>query len=219
MDYLGPIRCDDSSDDEAHTAPPTPAFVVRLKPAAVRSADTLVVSLVPPPTDGGGLGEAVGVVYAPASVCGQLPLGGSVRTNNALARVFQAAGDSTVRIIASSSMPVELQHGWVKAVAGRLSPKRIVLVDSPASSAESWMNQYRSPAVLAAEIVVGLAAAVINHADMYGIPCRHIRADTFPELGKDKIDALFAAAGSQAGPETADPSAALCREVATSLYV
>ncbi|KAJ1729777.1 hypothetical protein LPJ61_003359 [Coemansia biformis] len=230
--YESPVRYDHSdSEDDGTPVPPAPSFVVRLGPAAPARADTLVISLLPQPAGGGGgLGaghEQVGVVYAPAAPPKQLPLGGASRqVNNALARVFQA--DDAVWVVAGAGMPPELHHGWVRAVAARLPPRRIVVLDAldadVLAAGTSAMNTFRSPAVLASEIVVGLAAAVLNYAETAAIPCRHVRVDgrrAPPPLGPAEISVLFASPPRAPGGQdaAARPEAAIRHDVSTSLYM
>ncbi|KAJ2344747.1 hypothetical protein IWW50_005840 [Coemansia erecta] len=214
VEYLGPTRYDyDTSDsDEASAAPsPTPlSYVIRLKPTFHSNTDTLVISLLPSTR----VGEQIGVIYAPAAPPKQMPIFGGMQTNNALARVFWA--DGCVQI-AATQVPVELQFGWIQAVAQRLSPQRIVVVDKDEADV-TGMNEFRSPAVLASAIVVGLPAAVLNYAEAFKIPCRHVRvgAHLGVELGRESVDALF---DSQQSPHTAEYPAALHHDVSASLYV
>ncbi|KAJ2705913.1 hypothetical protein H4R19_005065 [Coemansia spiralis] len=226
LEYASPARYDhsDSEDDSpSAAAAPTPSFVVRLGPGAPARAETLVVSLLPPGRCGLGDGKAqVGVVYAPAAPPKLQPLGGSQQVHNALARVF--AADGATWVVASAAMPTELHHGWVRAVAARLRPQRIVVVDAldadVLATGASAMNTFRSPAVLASAIVIGLAAAVLNYAETAAVPCRHLRIDgrqPLPALGPAEINALFDAAPPV--PTAAAAEAILRRDVSTSLYV
>ncbi|KAJ2627398.1 hypothetical protein GGF44_004738, partial [Coemansia sp. RSA 1694] len=127
IEYLDPTRYDDCSSDseeEAMSVPPSkPVFVVRLKPgSAAKVSDTVVISLLPPPplsppaADGRGLAasqyEQIGIAYAPAAQqSSSLAIGNSSQTNSALARILRAA-DGVVHVVASHTVPAELQHGW-----------------------------------------------------------------------------------------------------------
>ncbi|KAJ1841262.1 hypothetical protein LPJ70_004293 [Coemansia sp. RSA 2708] len=210
VEYLGPTRYDyDTSDEEGAALPSTapPVFVVRLQPTFQEPADTLVISLVPL----AAADKQIGVVYSPAPPPKQLPFSGGLQTNNALARVFWANG---MLQIAATEQPTELQFGWIQVVAGRLSPKRIVVVDTDTAMA---LNEFRSPAVLASKIVLGLPAAVLNYAEAYDIPCRHVRADgQTAMLDRETVDRLFA---SKQAEHAADQLAALRHDVSVSLYV
>ncbi|KAJ2743510.1 hypothetical protein GGI20_003695 [Coemansia sp. BCRC 34301] len=214
IEYLDPTRYDDcSSDSEEDTtsAPlPKPTYVVRLKPGfAAKEHDTVVISLLQPPAlsqlaaDGGGLAasgqyEQIGIAYAPAAQQpSSMAIGNSLQVNNALARILRTA-DGVVHVMASPTVPAELQHGWVRAVASKLEPKRLLLVDALDNNGlvavEAGLNSYRSPAVLASAVIVGLAAAVLNYADACGIPCRHIREGRrLPHrlVTREEIDAQF----------------------------
>ncbi|KAI9505138.1 hypothetical protein GGI25_000357 [Coemansia spiralis] len=254
LGYEDPITRYDSSDSEDEASYPVPApaplnFVVRLSPLFGKHADTLVIRLLPLPADPnagasgkieGGLAPSftqVGVIYAPAAQPkNRLPLGGtSLQTNNALARILQAS-DGVVHVAASASTSPELQHGWAHAVVAKLNPKRIVLVDAleadmlqrPSANA-ALANTYRSPAVLASVIVVGLAAAVLNYADTYCIPSRHVRLNqrlsllAIPLLGAKEIDDLFSRKDDRRNVQQ-DSLAILAdtagrRETSASLYV
>ncbi|KAJ2775532.1 hypothetical protein IWQ57_000396 [Coemansia nantahalensis] len=221
--YESPARYDhsDSEDESTPAAVAAPSFVVRLGPAAPARAETLVVSLLP--VSGSGLGDGrtqVGVVYAPAAPPKWQPLGASEQVHSGLARIFLC--DGAVWAVAGAGMPTELHHGWVRAVAARLQPRRIVVVDAldadVIATGTSAMNTFRSPAVLASAIVIGLAAAVLNYAETAAIPCRHLRIDGHQvpsPLGAAEINALFDAAPSA----PARPEAVLRRDVSTSLYV
>ncbi|KAJ2006365.1 hypothetical protein GGI04_001173 [Coemansia thaxteri] len=181
---------DSCEEEEARAAPiPPPVFVVRIKPGCLdddrqqqQGVGLLVISL---DEEGGedGVGcERIGVVYAPTTSSKQ-PLGGGRAggraggsgEGRALASIFRHPGESggtAVRVAGSSAMPAELQHGWVRAVCARLRPTRIVVVVG-GGSGHPWVETaYRSAAVLASAVAVGLAAAVMNYADTYGIPCR-----------------------------------------------
>ncbi|KAJ2067570.1 hypothetical protein GGI08_001315 [Coemansia sp. S2] len=242
IEYLDPTGYDDCSSDseEDTTATPLskPTFVVRLKPGytAAGNADTVVISLLPPPslsplaaTDGGGLApspqyEQIGVAYAPAAQQpSSLVIGNSLQVNNALARILQTQ-DGLVYVVASPSIPAELQHGWVRAVAEKLSPKRVLLVDALEADLQpvAGFNSYRSPAVLASAVIVGVAAAVLNYTDSYGIPCRHLRVSGRPLdrlLVREEVDAQFSSelgSHSALASHTAD---VICHDVSASLYL
>ncbi|KAJ2582522.1 hypothetical protein GGH95_001485, partial [Coemansia sp. RSA 1836] len=166
----------------------------------------------------------IGIAYAPAAQqSSSLAIGNSSQTNSALARILRAA-DGVVHVVASHTVPAELQHGWVRAVAGRLEPKRLLLVDTldaDLMSVEAGLNSYRSPAVLASAVIVGLAAAVLNYADAYDIPCRHMRISGRPPnrlLTREEVDAQFS---SEHGSRSAPASAAdlIRHDVSASLYL
>ncbi|KAJ2837845.1 hypothetical protein FBU31_001057 [Coemansia sp. 'formosensis'] len=243
VEYLEPTRYDDCSSDseEDTTATPlaTPAFVVRLKPgfSATGKADTLVISLLPPPslpppaaTGGGGLApqyEQIGVAYAPAAQQpGSLAIGNSLQVNNALARILRAQ-DGVVHVVASASIPAELQHGWVRAVAEKLGPKRVLLVDALDAELQpvavsAGLNSYRSPAVLASAVIVGVAAAVLNYADAYDIPCRHLRVSgqlMDHLLAREEVDAQFSSELDGRTNLASYSADAIRHEVSASLYL
>ncbi|KAJ2653587.1 hypothetical protein IWW40_000281 [Coemansia sp. RSA 1250] len=215
IEYFGPTRYDyDTSDDESATEPAAaPSFVVRIVPKFASSSNTLVISLVPfVPSEHA---EQIGVVYSPAAPPKQLPFSGNMQTNNALARVFWA---HNMVQIATCEQPAELQFGWIQAVAQKLSPRRIVVVyaDAPAHA----MNEYRSPAVLASAIILGLPAAAMNYAEAFGVPCRHIRVNGPPAIGmlqSDAVDSLFAS--QQTEQQSPEQLAELGQDVSASLYV
>ncbi|KAJ1668348.1 hypothetical protein IW140_000348 [Coemansia sp. RSA 1813] len=175
----------------------------------------------------------MGVIYAPvAQPKNKLPLGDAscVQTNNALARILQEHDSGTMYVVASGATPPEVQHAWIRAVAGNLSLERIVLVDAlevDGMGASLANNRYRSPAVLASAIVVGLAAAILNYADTYSVPCRHVRIDggVAPVLSAEDIDALFASDNVCHSLQQNEESlsvlaeAAGQRETSASLYV
>ncbi|KAJ2778150.1 hypothetical protein GGI18_004094 [Coemansia linderi] len=244
VEYLDPTRYDDCSSDseEDTTATPLtkPAFVVRLKPGhfGTGSADTVVISLLPPPTtsphaasDNGGLAapshyEKIGVVYAPAAQQpSSLAIGNSLQVNSALARILQTK-DGIVHVVANPSIPAELQHGWVRAVAEKLGPKRLLLVDALDTDqlprgASAGLNSYRSPAVLASAVIIGMAAAVLNYADTYSIPCRHLRVNgqhLSRLLGQEEINEQFASGGDH-NAQAVLTGDVIRHEVAASLYL
>ncbi|KAJ2805384.1 hypothetical protein H4R20_002109 [Coemansia guatemalensis] len=232
FEYEGPTRYDSNdSEDELSpvAAPAEPSFVVRIKPAVSADNGTLVVSLLNGDKSGLEASNQIGVVYAPAapSKQQQQPVGnGSMQVNNALARIF-SVGSAVQAVVVSASMPIELQHGWIRAVVKRLRPSRIVVLDALDAGGQaantSQMNAYRSPAVLASAIVVGLPAAVLNYAETFGLPCRHVRTEDRRQpvlLNEKEINALFANEQQPSAAYTlADPSTALRRDVSTSLYV
>ncbi|KAJ2780021.1 hypothetical protein H4R18_003676 [Coemansia javaensis] len=226
--YESPGRYDGSDSESEDAAGAAPEFVVRLRAEAAEAAagGTVVISLLGElPAGAGDALEQIGVVYAPAaapsSSAGRrrqlLPLGGGAQhADNALGRIFQGAA-AVVWVAASADTPPELHHGWVRAVAARLRPTRIVVVDALAAA-----TAFRSPAVLASAVVVGLAAAVLNYAEVAAVPCRHVRTDPLglsppPLLGPAEIDALFA----KDGPAAAAPQgpAALREDVAAAVYL
>ncbi|KAJ2491722.1 hypothetical protein IWW37_002046 [Coemansia sp. RSA 2050] len=244
VEYLDPTRYDDcssDSDEDTAIAPFTkPAFVVRLKPGhfTTGNADTVVISLLPPPTisphtaaDSGGLAapshhEQIGVVYAPATQQpSSLAIGNSLQVNSALARILQTK-DGVVHVVASPSIPAEVQHGWVRAVAEKLGPKRLLLVDALDANllpqaASTGLSSYRSPAVLASAVIIGLSAAVLNYADTRGIPCRHLRVSGRHLgclLSREEIDVQFASDGGYNALATLTNDV-IRREVAASLYL
>ncbi|KAJ2518749.1 hypothetical protein H4217_003115 [Coemansia sp. RSA 1939] len=163
--------------------------------------------------DGPGAAEytQVGVVYAPVAQTrgtrnrNRLPVGDGkcMQTNSALARIVQPTAATTtaassandqapvVYVVASSSTPLTAQHAWIRAVAGKLQPARIVVVDAPEETEGPRNSQ--APAAM----VVGLAAAVLNYADTHGVPCRHVRLNHAaapsgaPLLQTEEVDALF----------------------------
>ncbi|KAJ2758523.1 hypothetical protein H4S06_002658, partial [Coemansia sp. BCRC 34490] len=131
-------------------------------------------------------------------------------TNSALARIVQPAAASSadgqasvVYVVASSSTPLTVQHAWIRAVAGKLQPARIVVVDAPQDTEGPRNSQ--APAAM----VVGLAAAVLNYADTHGVPCRHVRLDHAaaplgaPLLQTEEVDALFDEASPPAHADSA----------------
>ncbi|KAJ2559531.1 hypothetical protein EV175_000289 [Coemansia sp. RSA 1933] len=215
----------DSEDESTTAASPVTRnkTVVRLSRAFERRSSTVVISLVP--LAGSGYRQ-VGVVYAPVSPQGRtkLPLGDAkcMQTNGGLARILVDADDGqTVYVVASGDMPAAVQHAWVRALGGGLSIERIVLVDAlDTGGAAADGIKYRSPAVLASTMVVGLAAAILNYADTYGVPCRHVRTDSAVAPALD-IDALFAIDTN--GPQSKQLSiladTAGRRETSASLYV
>ncbi|KAJ2866199.1 hypothetical protein GGH94_001730 [Coemansia aciculifera] len=245
IEYLDPTGYDDCSSDseEDTTATPLtkPAFVVRLKPghSATGNADTVVISLLPPPSlsplaasDSGGLApssqyEQIGVAYAPAAQQpSSLAIGNSLQVNNALARILQTQ-DGIVHVVTSPSIPAELQHGWVRAIAEKLTPKRVLLVDALDADLQpvavsAGLNSYRSPAVLASAVIVGLAAAVLNYADAYGISCRHLRVSGRPLdrlLIREEVDAQFASEVDSRTAMASYTADVIRHEVAASLYL
>ncbi|KAJ1719357.1 hypothetical protein LPJ53_005868 [Coemansia erecta] len=206
IEYLGPTRYDyGDSDSESECESPStpPPITVRLKRSIARPT-TLVISPHAPS------GPRVGLVYAPIHSPTH-PLGAHTPSPS-LGSVLQT-DKSTMHVLVdrTSIMPVELQHAWVRAVCDRLEMQRIVVVD-----AGDVEGQFRSPGVMAGQVIVGLPAAVMNYADARGIPCRHVRGQR--ALDTQEIDALFA---QQAEPDTRDAgdAEALRPEVATSLYV
>ncbi|KAJ2078542.1 hypothetical protein H4R24_004401 [Coemansia sp. RSA 988] len=232
FDYEGPTRYDnsDSEDEQALvTKPVEPSYVVRIKPTVSAVNGTLVVSLLNGDESGLEASSQIGVVYAPAAPTKpqQQPVGNAtMQVNNALARIF-SVGSAIQVVMVSATMPIELQYGWIRAVAKSLRPSRIVVLDAldagRQSAATSQMNAYRSPAVLASAIVVGLPAAVLNYADTFGLPCCHVRTDDQRQsmlLNEKEINALFANEQQPSTHHTViDPSTALRREVSASLYV
>ncbi|KAJ2610443.1 hypothetical protein H4S08_003609 [Coemansia sp. RSA 1365] len=232
FEYEGPTRYDSSdSEDELlpAVAPAEPSFVVRIKPKVSLNTETLVVSLLNGDESGLEANNQIGIVYAPAAPTKQQqqPVGNaSMQVNNALARIF-SVGSATQVVVVSASMPIELQYGWIRAVVKRLRPNRIVVLNALDAGGQaagtSHMNAYRSPAVLASTIVVGLAAAVLNYAETFGLPCRHARADDYQQLmllNEKEINTLFVNELQASADHTvADPSTALRRDVSASLYV
>ncbi|KAJ2503468.1 hypothetical protein GGH96_000258 [Coemansia sp. RSA 1972] len=202
VEYLDPCRYDyDTSDDEGAEAGTEPSFVVRLKPTHSVAPSTLVISLVP------FEGEQIGVVYSPAQPSKHQPLSNSTQTTSMLARIYWA---NSMHVVAASSVSVELQYGWVQKVCAKLSPSRIVVVDDNVGG----QSEFRSPAVLASALVLGLPAAVMNYAEVFGVPCRHVR-DSHMQLA-ETVDALFA---TKQQDHTRDHLDALDHSVSTSLYV
>lgn len=252
-DYLGPIRNDDYLSDseeegydvDTYSPPPTPQFVVRIKPEFQKNlsaANTLVISLVPFKNED-TQHKQVGVIYAPAaqqkplpSTQQLLPLGWSdfnsqspAAANSALAYIL--VHSDMVCVMASPTVPAELQHGWIRAVAEKLQPQRLVLVDTISSDANTdhsgvsvMLNPYRSPAVLASAMVVGMAAAVLNYAETYSKPIRHVRLTSRPDssyLDAANIDGLFSQENGY--PTTSSASSVdadmIHNNVSTSLYL
>ncbi|KAJ2663190.1 hypothetical protein IWW48_001511 [Coemansia sp. RSA 1200] len=150
----------------------------------------------------------VGVVYAPVAQTrrtgnrNRLPVGDGrcMQTNSALARIIQptttaanSADDQApvVYVVASSATPSAVQHAWIRAVAGKLQPARLVVVD--ALEETDGPRNSQAPAAM----VVGLAAAVLNYADTHGVPCGHVRLNHTaapsgaPLLQIAELDALF----------------------------
>ncbi|KAJ2667156.1 hypothetical protein IW148_000257 [Coemansia sp. RSA 1199] len=202
VEYLDPCRYDyDTSDDESSDAATPPAFVVRLKPP-LSVARTLLISLVP------FAGEQIGLVYSPAQPPKHQPLSTSTQSTSALSRIFWA---NSMHVVVATSLSAELQFGWVRELCAKLSPSRIVVVDAHSGGP----NEFRSPAVLASALVVGLPAAVMNYAEAFGVPCRHVRVDGQKALSVEDVDALFA---SKQQVHAAD-SFMLDHSVPTSLYV
>ncbi|KAJ2890008.1 hypothetical protein IWW38_004370, partial [Coemansia aciculifera] len=175
----------------------------------------------------------IGVAYAPAAQptggSSDLAIGNSSQVSSALSRIFlQPTEDSVIHVVASPTVPAELQHGWVRAVAEKLKPKRMLLVDTldnDLATAAGIGSSYRSPAVLASAVVVGLAAAVLNYADAYGIPCRHMRVSgqlPLQLLTREQIDAQFSSSDPHASHSVLQASSAsdmLRHDVSASLYL
>ncbi|KAJ1642907.1 hypothetical protein LPJ64_005284, partial [Coemansia asiatica] len=189
IEYLGPTRYDfgDSDSEEEtvscslSTAPPT--FTLRLLPG-IASPQTLVISQLPWNEKGsGGLANKVGTIYAPCTQPSRKMPVGNVSTNNALGHVVEGS-DGMLYVLADAALPLELQHGWVRAVFAKLNPRRVVVIDELEDTGE-----FRSPAVLASAVIVGLAAAILNFADTFGIPCRHIRGTNAAIVSAADIDA------------------------------
>ncbi|KAI8325963.1 hypothetical protein GQ54DRAFT_160845 [Martensiomyces pterosporus] len=243
FEYLGPTRYDSSdSEDEALSeptvlSPPAPRFVVRIKPSflpAVQAAETLAIRLLPTPATEGGLEdsqyEQIGLIYSPAvSRKQQFPIGATLQTSNALARILKAPSDGAViHVLANTELPSHLQHGWVRALMENLKPKRIVLLDTLdadlRSAGAASTNAYHTPAVLASVLILGLSAAVLNYAETYKVPCRHLRVSGGQLAGRlisaKDAEALFdGTARSGRQQSTAADSDMIRHDVSTSLYV
>ncbi|KAJ2146898.1 hypothetical protein EV180_000566 [Coemansia sp. RSA 518] len=203
VEYLDPCRYDyDTSDDECPTDS-TPSFVVRLKPVHSVPRTTLVISLVP-----FNEGEQIGLIYSSAQPPQLQPFSNSTQTTTTLSRIYWA---HSMHVVAATSLPAELQFGWVQKVCEKISPTRIVVVDAKVSG----QSEFRSPAVLASALVLGLPAAVMNYAEVFGVPCRHVR-DCRMELTAERVDALFE---SKQQEHVADNLDTLDHSVVTSLYV
>ncbi|KAJ2705458.1 hypothetical protein FB645_002441 [Coemansia sp. IMI 203386] len=220
IEYLGPTRYDfGDSDSEDDVSPNNiletpPVFTLRLQPNVVLPT-TLVINLQSTNVYcTSGLGTKIGVIYAPCTQPSrQMPIGNTVATNSALGHIMEING--VVYVFANSALPLELQHGWVKTVFERIRPERVVLVDEVLGEAE-----FRSPAVLASVVIVGLSAAVLNYADTYGVACRHVRGAK-KLVGAKDIDELFKENQESAGKRYQQGSYTdtIKHEVSTSLYV
>ncbi|KAJ2464789.1 hypothetical protein GGI03_003027, partial [Coemansia sp. RSA 2337] len=132
--------------------------------------------------------------------------------------------DGLVYVVASPSIPAELQHGWVRAVAEKLSPKRVLLVDALEADLQpvAGFNSYHSPAVLASAVIVGVAAAVLNYADAYGIPCRHLRVSGRPLdrlLVREEVDAQFSSELGSRSALASHMADVIRHDVSASLYL
>ncbi|KAJ1935446.1 hypothetical protein FBU59_005385, partial [Linderina macrospora] len=177
FEYLGPTRYDgsDSEDEQPLTTTTAPAsFVVRTT-RDLPASPTVIIDLTQSSTSDQQM-TPLGVIYAPTPAK-QHPLGASLSTSAALSRIVRHS-DGTVRVLAHPGLASEMQHGWVRAVLGKLQPKRIVVVDSllvsAAGAGSEAAGAYHTPAVLASVLVLGVAAAVVNYAETYGVPCRHV---------------------------------------------
>ncbi|KAJ1818306.1 hypothetical protein LPJ56_001849 [Coemansia sp. RSA 2599] len=223
IEYLGPTRYDfGDSDSEEEYAPSglsaTPAtFTLRLLPGVTLSP-TLVISLLPwsDKSTSSGLAKKIGTIYAPCIQPNrQMPIG-NVVANSALGHIVEGC-DGVLYVLASAALPLELQHGWVRTVFEKLGPQRVVVLDELENAGE-----FGSPAVLASAVIVGLTAAVLNYADTYGIPCRHVRGGN-GLVGAADIDAMFTKASSASlGKHTQHAESrgdTIKHEVSTSLYV
>ncbi|KAJ1965274.1 hypothetical protein GGI12_000878 [Dipsacomyces acuminosporus] len=249
FDYLGPTRYDSSdSEDEALSEslalhPPKPAFVVRIKPAFKlaegQATNTLVVNLLPANAAAAAAAsscfgsdfEQIGIIYAPAaSQRQQFPIGKSIQTDGAIARIFKstASEGSVVHVLANPDLPSQLQHGWVRALAEELRPQRVVLVDTLDSDIRSAgiasMNAYHTPAVLASVLILGLSAAILNYAETYSVPCRHLRVSgqqlSDCAVGIKDIDRLFDNDGQKGSQHSTSADSDMIRhDVSTSLYL
>ncbi|KAJ2727065.1 hypothetical protein GGI07_000183 [Coemansia sp. Benny D115] len=216
IEYTGPTRYDygdsDSETDTASTPAPIQPFVFRLKPLATPPT-TLLIDLLPATSkEPYASARKIGTVYAPCTQPQQSPLSG-LQANASLSHIVESS-PGVVRVLASNQVPLDLQHRWAETVIGRLNPKRVVLVDRLEVAGE-----FRSPAVLASQVIVGLAAAVLNYADIRGIACVHVRGKG--SVRDEDLDTLFgeykAAAAAAAASE--QDSCNIKHETSTSLYL
>ncbi|KAJ1948125.1 hypothetical protein EC988_005298 [Linderina pennispora] len=205
FEYLGPTRYDSSDSEDEQPLSRTLAaasFIVRTT-ADLARPETVIIDLTPAASSQGT--SPVGVVYAPTASA-QYPVGSTLATTAGLSRIVQHA-DGTVRVLANAKLPVELQHGWVRAVLEKLQPQRLVVVDSLTAP-----GMYCAPAVLASVLVVGVAAAAANYAETYRVEFRHVRRSG--GVAAEDVDGLFARPDEKLAGDSS-----IGRDAAAALYL